>query len=390
MLALFGPVLVLAKGVDETRLTESSRRFEIFDEGIWEEKQAALDTLRTHHGLSAHSLCSVLRDLNREAKEATGKVHLFRDEKKRNRRRRFYDASGSFSWNHADRTSTNWYPQGVSGSGDANLTGSLCGKEVLLVSWYARKTPHKGSRISVVDVTDPKDIRYRHVLLVEPFQTKTGASFRPVKTHAGGIFMYKNLLFVADSRRGVRVFDTLQIMRAEADRGKSKVGVLGTRANAFDYRYVLPMIGRYSQPSRGGISFSFMSLDRSTAPHAMWVGEYEERGANGYATRFVLDARTGRIEKGPNGRIVSTKSFRLNRSRTQGFVEARGDYYYNHSYAEDQYRIHVQKPHGYRALKGGYGLEDLYYDSRRDRLWFVAEHPGSRKVFFMDAPQQKL
>jgi hypothetical protein len=331
-----------------------------------------------------------LREANHEAKERSGHVYLYRDKKKRSKKKRTYRAAHSFVWDHDDRETTSWYPQGLTGSADAVAGGLLGDRRVLLVSWYARKNEFKGARISLIDVTNPLDVRYRHVLLVEPVRQDGEPNFRAVRTHAGGIALYKNYLYVADTAWGVRVFDTSQIFRTEADASKSRIGIQGGHAYAYDYRFALPMVGHYKQMRRGEFSFSFISLDRTTRPHAVWGGEYDDLDERGYVTRFALDEVTGRLSVDPFGRARSNKTFQLNRTHTQGFLAAHGCYYFNHSYQHDQYRIHVQKPHEFVTLRGGYGLEDLHYDGVAGRLWFLTEHPRSRGVFYIKSPYFSL
>lgn len=65
-----------------------------------------------------------------------------------------------FRWAKEDDDSPHWYPQGTSGM-------FTKGKRILAVSWYNKEKENRGIRISFADVTDPKNVRYRHVLLVE-------------------------------------------------------------------------------------------------------------------------------------------------------------------------------------------------------------------------------
>ena len=80
-----------------------------------------------------------------------------------------------FTWEERDASTDRWWPQGVTTSADAYgpdpQSGTYAGRLVLLASWYAHGALGwllLGSRVSVVDLTDPADPRYRHVLLVEP------------------------------------------------------------------------------------------------------------------------------------------------------------------------------------------------------------------------------
>lgn len=124
-------------------------------------------------------------------------------------------------------------------------------------------------RITFTDVSDLSGaITYRHVLLVEPDATR---GFKPVTNHAGGLAWVDSYLFVADTSRGVRVFDLSRILQVSSAAGCSaRCGVSSGVACAYGYSYVLPQVGAYVFPT--GLSsscrplFSFVALDRSTSP----------------------------------------------------------------------------------------------------------------------------
>ena len=86
--------------------------------------------------------------------------------------------------------------------------------------------------------------RYGHVALV----TKDG---KPVKTHAGGLAWREDLLYVADTTRGLRVFDLTRFAGA-----------------------TLPQAGWY-RPVEKGLRFSYASVD--VAAGSLLVGEYTDK-----------------------------------------------------------------------------------------------------------------
>ena len=135
---------------------------------------------------------------------------------------------GGFQWDRADCTTKDWYPQGIDGRGD-----------LLLVSWYSKRDG--AARLSVVDTAAG---RYGHVALV----TKDG---KPVKTHAGGLAWREDLLYVADTTRGLRVFDLTRFSGA-----------------------TLPQAGWY-RPVEKGLRFSYASVD--VAAGSLLVGEYTDK-----------------------------------------------------------------------------------------------------------------
>lgn len=115
-----------------------------------------------------------------------------------------------------------WYPQGISSSVDAG-DAKYNMNHLFLVSWYAKKNEEKGVRISFINtsVSPPK---YRQVLLVEPTGTSSKPSFKTVHVHAGGIAWYGNLLYVADTNNGVRIFDVDHIWKIEDCDGAGRKG----------------------------------------------------------------------------------------------------------------------------------------------------------------------
>lgn len=141
-----------AEGRDPIRLSPSSRRFALDDQMLWAKKGELLKVLRSQLRQEPLGIVDVLSEANRAAKERSGRVRLFRDKKKKEKKKRTYRAEHSFVWDRDDRLTTSWYPQGLTGSADAVAGGVLGDRRVLLVSWYARKNPEKGARISLVDV----------------------------------------------------------------------------------------------------------------------------------------------------------------------------------------------------------------------------------------------
>jgi hypothetical protein len=110
-------------------------------------------------------------------------------------------AGDGLTWEDRDADDPRWWPQGVASTGDR-----------LLVSWYAKRrwglTP--GARLSVVD---PVAARYAHVLLVSPRRPLGRLSMGGVRVHAGGIAVLGDLVYVADTRAGVRVFRLGDVVR---------------------------------------------------------------------------------------------------------------------------------------------------------------------------------
>ena len=161
--------------------------------------------------------------------------------------RRAHGLLGGFRWDAEDSRTEAWYPQGVTASPDG---------AVVLVSWY-----QKGSNVARLSCVDLATGRYRHVRL-------TTAALEPVRSHAGGLAWREDLLYVCDTRAGLRVFDLGRILRTP-DRG--------------DDRYALPEAGRY-RPADAALRFSFASVDEAAG--ALLVGEYVDGAAGGRLVRW--------------------------------------------------------------------------------------------------------
>ncbi len=210
----------------------------------------------------------------------------------------------AFQWNAEDEAATTWTPQGISGAADAIGSGLVEGKEVLLVSWYytppSGSTYEKGVRIAFVDVTNPAAPVYRFALLVEPKGTPQAPDFGPVVLHAGGIVWFGDLLYVAETGKGFRVFDMSRMMQVATD--ADTIGCTGGTCRAGLYKYVIPEIGAYATASACAPIFSYVSLDRTSTPPTLVSGEYCSTSAcsgelAGRIYRWPLDAASGRLER---------------------------------------------------------------------------------------------
>jgi hypothetical protein len=170
--------------------------------------------------------------------------------------RRAVGLTGGFRWDPDDSRTGAWYPQGIAASADGT---------VLLVSWY-----RKGTNVARLTCVGLETGRYRHLRLM----TATG---EPVLSHAGGLAWREDLLYVADTKAGLRVFDLARVRRTQA---------------AGDDRYALPQAGRY-RSAGGGLRFSFASVDEGA--DGLLVGEYTDK---------VPGARMVRWPFGPGGLLA--------------------------------------------------------------------------------------
>lgn len=297
-----------------------------------------------------------------------------------------------FRWNLGDEAVKYWWPQGISGSGAAYASESLGGRKILLVSWYfkrgqSRSMHNKGVRVSVVDVTSPGRIRYRHVLLVDPIRDAKGrATFKPVPVHAGGIAWVGRHLYVADTSRGFRVFDTHRILRV-SDGKKETVGRRGNAFHAFDYEYVLPQVGSYTLTSESAkLRFSFVSLDRSSQPPSLLSGEYLKDERTGKLARWPLNAAGRLATQHPSEILVAGQH------RMQGALSSKGRTFLACSSREwrrgkNHGRLYAGEE-GQRSTSQEwvYGAEDLTLTPSTGDLWSLGEFPMHRAVFAVKLP----
>lgn len=299
--------------------------------------------------------------------------------------------AAGFDWQSGDNTVTEWIPQGITTSADAYDAGTYEGRDAVLVSWYDSGTaPAKGVRISFVDRTTPTKPVYRHVLLVEPITSGSNASYKAISIHAGGIMWYGNLLYVVDTYNGLRVFDLNNILEVSTATDTTiGRGADGTYT-AYGYRYVLPQKFSYQQSVPSGVKamrFSFVSLDRTTAPDSILIGEFDEVGDGSRLYRFNIDYTTRELVA-TNGTATAAWAYEVNIRAMQGAASVNGKYYISRSNpgAKGDLVTWVQgQSVKINSAALPYGTEDFSYVKARDELWTLSEHAGSRHVLAVTA-----
>lgn len=357
-----------------TALTNTAG-FRLRDEGRWTANYATIAAIEAHASTKKASLDLVLQNLNRTGNQSVTPS--------------LYCLNSFFRWNAGDDAVTYWYPQGTTGSATGVPgVGHVNGRYVVFVSWYHKPendsstTVNKGVRISVADITTIASATYRHVLLVEP----TGAAnYKPVPIHAGGIAWYKNWLYVADTSKGLRVFDLDHLIEVKTGDGNA-IG-LKTATNeyhAFGYRYILPQVNRYSLC--GGTCctrFSFVSVDLTHSPPSLISGEYTSGNINGRLVRWPLDAITGRLQTTSNA-VTSTGAYFHGVAAVQGGMTAGQRLFASSNANAGSYAssLHTGLVGG-AVTAYGYpnGVEDLHYSASSTNMWTNTEFPGSRFVF---------
>jgi hypothetical protein len=183
-----------------------------------------------------------------------------------------------FRFDSTDNSDCKNYPQGITTSRDAVGTansGNYDGHQLVLVSWYTKDAcdgDGQRSRITLVDWDATYPNKYRKILLVEPTGTAAVPDFKDIPIHAGGVSWYGDYLYVADTGRGMRVFDMRKILKTNTGGTADQIGRQSdTVYYAHNYAYVLPQIGTITSSTTSGTSlrWSTISLDRVSASIVM-------------------------------------------------------------------------------------------------------------------------
>lgn len=280
--------------------------------------------------------------------------------------------TGAWTWEAADRRDPRWWPQGISTSA---LTGlrDRHGHDVLLTTWYSKDG--EGARLSVIDL---ERRRYEHVLLVRPTLEAGVAGFVPLTVHAGGVVWHGEHIHVAATGKGFVTCRADDLMRVPA----------GSDRATFGHRYVLPVRFAHRGASDEGVDrlrFSFLTLDRSSEPPALLVGEYGSSTQTRRLARFPLDAGTRLPAVDADGRSLPELDER-GELRMQGVAVAGDTWYLTRSRsAWRRGTVYSGRPGSFREHRAAtpVGPEDLVWWPETGSLWTVTEHPRRRWVVAM-------
>lgn len=357
--------------------------FPLVDQNTWSAKMAVADALGA--ALPHASVADVLADLNRTAVAVTAAQVPG-------------SAAGfvkGFRWNDGDEAVAYWIPQGITSSRDGTDNGTVGGHEIVLVSWYydiasdPGATVEKGVRIAFVDA-GASPPAYRFALLVDPIAGAT-PSFAAVNIHAGGIVWSGDYLYVADTSKGLRVFDLGRMLRVNTTQDGMGWDPATGAYHAAGYKYVVPQVGRYVHASACAPIFSFVGLDRSSTPPSLISGEYCNgttacaTGLSGRVFRWPLDAATHRLAAATTYPVEAAY---MGQRQVQGAAAHAGTYYLSSSAPAGSAGALYVIPKGAGAKTLGWvdSPEDLVYDTMNDRLWGLSEAAGARFVLAVSAP----
>ncbi|CUR56275.1 conserved hypothetical protein [metagenome] len=334
-----------------------------------EENSDEIDTLATLTGGRA-GIDAVLDDLDRRG------------------RRRWVPGlavSHGFTWEREDRATHDWWPQGITTSADASDTEDIAGRKVLAVSWYAKHG--QGSRISFVDL---HELRYRHVLLVQPVVRDGVVDLEALPVHAGGIVWCGPYLHVAGTAKGLftcRLDDLLRIPDHLFDPDEARIGRQDDgRLAAHGYRYVLPVRFTYQARADQGttkLRYSFLSLDRTGAEPRVIAGEYGRAQQSRRLASFALDRETSHLVVGEDG-LARPEELGDGEPGMQGAALVDGTWYATQSHgAWGPGSLWVGQPGRLRERRWALpmGPEDIAYWPSLDTFWSVSEHPHRRWVY---------
>ena len=372
-LVLLAPASAVGAPLDPVRPTDPAP-FALHDAGTWAGNEAIVGDLAK--SMPAATVAAVMRDVNRSTRTLGGVVS------------RVKNVANGYRWAPGDDAVKTWYPQGITTSADATDDGKWGANRIQLVSWYGKgDRAGAGVRISFVQANALRGARYRHVLLVEPFRHPEGtADFRAVKIHAGGIAWYGSYLYVADTNHGLRVFDVRRMLRTTSS-AKGVVGSAGAgKYAAASYKYVLPQVGAYVQPTGADLVFSFVSVDRASSPQSLLRGVYRLGMAGGRLVRWPLDAASDRLAGG--GDVHANGAYVMPQTNVQGALSAAGRLFLSASAGAKGNGTLTSDVPGQpsRAYAWGYGAEDLTYSPLSGRIYSLTEHPGRRAVYAVPAP----
>lgn len=304
---------------------------------------------------------------------------------------------GAFEWESGDQNVSYWIPQGLSGA-------KVGARDYVMVSWHYDEanigddpnpsaSGDKGVRLSLADMsTLGGDVLYRHILLVSPDAAK---GFVSVNIHAGGIAFFGPYLYVADTSRGVRVFDTTRLMAVSTSAAcSSQIGKAGVEICAYGYAYALPQVGGFYYPAGTDAScralFSFLSLDLSTSPPSLISGEYDNDpnlGIYSRLLRFPLDETSHRLLTDGAGAAHATGAWYAGNRNIQGAAAIGGKFFINATrYSGALFTgKEGELSQVYQASQGKWGWmpEGIHYDGASGRVFINTEgHANMPRLVF--------
>lgn len=303
--------------------------------------------------------------------------------------------STGFRFDSGDNSDCTNYPQGITTSRDAVGTansGNYDGHQLVLVSWYSKDGcdgDQTRSRITLADWDSTYPNKYRKILLVEPTGTAATPDFKDIPIHAGGVSWYGDYLYVADTGRGMRVFDMRKILKTDSGGTADQIGrQSATTYYAHNYAYVLPQVGTITSNTTSGtnLAWSSISLDRVTKSIVMTeytcpsgCTDYPNRAPRAIRYPFASGATTFAAS------TTASQALQLPWYKLNGVASHNGRWWFNSS---GQKQLYYWTPTTgsatYSWVSGGESISYWEDDTNADLLWTLQEGAGNRNVFAVE------
>ncbi|MEU7068846.1 VCBS repeat-containing protein [Streptomyces narbonensis] len=328
-----------------------------------------------------------------------------------------------FCWDAADDATSGYthVAQGLTGSGEAPENAALVGgRRIVVASWYPM-TAGGAIRVTFADVTDPAQVKYRHVALVKP----TAAGYSGLTGHAHSVTWYKNRLYVSTGA-GMALFDLNRFW--DTNPGGTAFGISNGTYYTPGYEYALPQVDefRYADYDTGHCAtynstpkppcFTSASLDLSGPEPTLVTSEMNGVGKDqqqqfldpGVILRWPLDAsglpRTVKEKTGQNPEVEVERSrpsaaYTSTVSGAQGIAMNRGRFVVSAPCPEFVEGVKNIPSCLYHAWPGepvrlwtrtGINNENVSYWPATDELWTINEAPGNLTVFHIRWPRPEL
>jgi hypothetical protein len=302
---------------------------------------------------------------------------------------------GGFRFDSGDNSDCTNYPQGITTSRDAVGTansGNYDGHQLVLVSWYTKDSctgDQERSRITLVDWDATYPNKYRKVLLVEPTGDATTPNFKDIPIHAGGVSWYGDYLYVADTGRGMRVFDMRKILKTNTGGTSDQIGRQSSGVYyAHNYAYVLPQIGTVTAATTSGTSLAWSSISLDRVSKSIVMAEYTcSSGCTAYPNRAPRAIRFP-FASGATTFAASTtasQALQLPWYNINGVASHNGRWWFNSS---GQKQLYYWTPDAgsttYAWLSYGESISYWEDDTNPDLLWTLQENAGNRNVFAVE------
>jgi hypothetical protein len=299
---------------------------------------------------------------------------------------------GGFKFDSGDNNDCTNYPQGITTSRDAVGTaagGSYDGHQLIVVSWYTKAECDGSttrSKLTIVDWDADYPNQYRKVLLVEPTGSATTPNFKDIPIHAGGVSWYGDYLYVAETGKGMRVFDMRKILKTNTGGTADQIGrqADGTYF-AHNYAYVLPQIGSVTAATTSGTSLVWSSISLDRVSSSIVMAEYTcASGCTSYpnraprAIRFPFASGTQTFAAS----TTATEALQLPWYNLNGVASHNGRWWFNNSSGK---KLYYWTPAAgsttYNWVSGGESISYWEDATGADLLWSLQEPIGHRNVF---------